>query len=121
MIGPSFKLSIQSNKLNVNTTEFVFPPGTWCDVFKPGPAACFNSSTGISKILSTKAYDFYLHLREGHIVPMQNQTEYGGMNTKDMQNKPVDFLILPSLGGDGNWTASGHYTNDDGLTLDIEN
>lgn len=77
MIGSALKLSINGNpqSYNLNYTSFMFPSGTWCDLFHVyDNNSCFNSTVGAHPIMRTKAYDFYLHLREGHIVPMQDAT-----------------------------------------------
>ena len=68
MLGRALKLSVLSNALGQNTTDYYFPEGTWCDVFRP-IRKCFTT-TGHSKTLSSKAYDFHLHLRNGYIVPL---------------------------------------------------
>jgi alpha-glucosidase (family GH31 glycosyl hydrolase) len=73
MIGSGLKLAVQSNTIGQNTTEFYFPPGGWCNVFNP-EKGCSHSNLGEIKELPTKADDFYLHIREGYIVPMQNAT-----------------------------------------------
>jgi hypothetical protein len=73
--------------------------------------------------MNSKAYDVYVHLRQGYIVPMQDGTKLGEENkartTKDLQNHPVDFHLHPSCETD--CTAKGMYLNDDGVVLDIYN
>lgn len=70
MLGSALKLSINSNTLNKNETDFYFPAGTWCNVLTAsGTNTCFTS-TGESKTMRTKAYDAYVHIRESYIVPM---------------------------------------------------
>jgi hypothetical protein len=68
--------------------------------------------------LDTKAYDFYVHLRQGYIVPMQNATLFNVMNVADLQKLPVDFHILGSTDNKLGfaWYAAGVYVNDDGVT-----
>ena len=72
MLGSSLKLAVLSNNLGQNTTDFTFPVGLWCDVFRNSTTdSCSTFIAGNEvKNLDTKAYDFYLHLREGHIIPM---------------------------------------------------
>jgi alpha-glucosidase (family GH31 glycosyl hydrolase) len=127
MLGKDLKLSINSNKLGQDTTDFYFPAGQWCDVWnKEGAAGCFISpSTGEFKTLPTKAYDFYLHLREGSLVPMQNGTELAKtMNvssTHDLQQHPVELHLLPLCDiPSGTCIATGSYYNDDGVVFDTE-
>lgn len=73
MLGSGLKLSIQTNSTTQDRTEFYFPPGSWCDVFEP-KNGCSKSSVGQIKELPSKADDFYLHIRGGSIVPLQNAT-----------------------------------------------
>lgn len=73
MLGSALKLSILADTVGVDSHTFYFPAGTWCNVFNSSEA-CFTSTTGVSTSLRTKAYDFYVHLREGHIIPMQDAT-----------------------------------------------
>jgi len=120
MLGKDLKLSVNSNKLGQDSTDFYFPAGTWCDVFtKAGTAGCFLS-TGQNMTMSTKPYEFYLHLREGSIVPMQNGTELAKtMNvssTHDLQQHPVEMHLLP-LCDATTCTATGSYYNDDGVVF----
>jgi len=67
MLGKALKLSINSDSLGVTTTSFYFPAGTWCNIIRPTDACIV--STGQAQNLSSKAYDYYVHLREGYIVP----------------------------------------------------
>lgn len=75
MLGSSLKLSMVTNELGKDTYNFFFGSGRWCDVFnnKLGKDSCFDSNpggvSGTFKELSTKAYDFHVHLRAGHIIP----------------------------------------------------
>ena len=54
---------------------------------------------------------------------MQDTTTIKFSTTGDLQKQPVEFNILGSISSNGNnqWTASGRYINDDGLTLDLTN
>lgn len=127
MLGSAMKLSINSNTLGKNETEFYFPTGTWCNLLKgTGTDTCFFSA-GATKTLSSKAYDAYLHLRQGYIAPMQDgpaladeeRKELKVRTTKDLQQNPVDFHLLPECKTDCD--ATGRYLNDDGEVLDLEN
>lgn len=75
MLGKALKVSHLSDQLNVNMTEFYFPAGTWCEVNQQANEPCFTSA-GESYLLATKAYQSYLHLREGYIVPLYNSTNF---------------------------------------------
>lgn len=113
MIGDSLKLSVLSTTTDKNSSEFYFPAGLWCNVFN-GTEKCFQS-TGEVQTRRTLAYDSYLHLKEGKIVPMVNATKYKSMNTKQLQQNPIDLHILgkASTWMEGIWTAQGNYYNDD--------
>jgi hypothetical protein len=95
MLGGSLKLSILTNALNQNTTSFYFPAGIWCNVFVP-TEPCMNLVDGQFMDLQTKAYDFYVHLFESHIVAMQDAKKLGVTTTAALTNFPVDFHILGS-------------------------
>jgi len=118
MLGEALKLSILSDALDTNSSSFYFPAGTWCDVFKAASTqSCKPSVAGEMVVLSTKAYEFGLHLREGHIVPIQDSKD--AMKTKDLQNMAVDFLINPSCDALDTCEAKGVYLNDDGEVLNF--
>jgi hypothetical protein len=83
MLGEALKLSILSDALDTNSSSFYFPAGTWCDVYKADSTqSCKTYQEGKMVDLSTKAYEFGLHLREGHIIPIQDST--AAMKTKDL-------------------------------------
>lgn len=63
MLGSALKLSVNSNTLNKNSTDFYFPTGHWCSLLKANGANTCFFSTGQDYTLQTKAYDVYLHLR----------------------------------------------------------
>jgi alpha-glucosidase (family GH31 glycosyl hydrolase) len=69
MLGKGLKLSINAQTLDKNSTDFYIPTGTWCSVFDSSPCVV---STGKKVTLQTKAYNKYVHLRDGYIVPMQD-------------------------------------------------
>lgn len=77
--------------------------------------------------MRSKAYDFYVHLREGHMIQFQNVTAIEESNPKlqmlttaDMQQQPVEFHVLPTC-NDTDCTAAGDYLNDDGVILNLTN
>ena len=67
MLGSSLKLGVLSNRTGVNSTEFYYPAGVWCNLYN-NTDPCFTS-TGEYIEQRALAYDFYVHLREGNIVP----------------------------------------------------
>jgi len=80
MLGPALKLSIDSDSVGVSSTNFYFPTGTWCDILHGN---CLFSQ-GENYTLSSKAYDYYLHLREGYIIPYQNAKNLKIQTTSDL-------------------------------------
>lgn len=42
MVGDSLKLGVLSNAIGLNSSEFYFPAGLWCNVFN-GTEKCFTS------------------------------------------------------------------------------
>ena len=70
MLGDALKLSINSNALNQNVTEFYFPDGIWCNLFNKteGKNSCLEGKNSYNR--SSKAYQFDVHLKDGFIVPM---------------------------------------------------
>jgi len=71
MLGSALKLGLNTNTLGKNSTDIFFPRGRWCDVYnrKKGLESCMLIDKGHKVSLETKAYDFYVHLREGYIIP----------------------------------------------------
>jgi len=67
MIGDSLKVSVLANAFGVNQTSFYFPKDTWCNIldFKD---KCFTTA-GETQVRSSKAYEAYVHMRQGKIVP----------------------------------------------------
>ena len=71
MLGDGLKLGVNSAILGLNETDFLFPKGTWCDIYNTKNKCITNEGeTSVPVILPCKAYDFHLHLRDGFIVPM---------------------------------------------------
>ena len=106
MLGYSLKVSFQSEMLDKNLTSFYFPKGTWCEVYKVHDMPCFNTD-GESMDLRTKAFDFYLHIRHGSVVPLHNLTDVDFKTSKDLQSRAINLYILGELrdDGTGNWDA----------------
>eukprot|EP00347_Sterkiella_histriomuscorum_P014109 403362137 len=123
MLGNSLKLSVNTNTLNQNSTNYQFPPGLWCNLYQSAKYPCFTSTIGQQIYLPSKAYDAHVHIRQGSIVPLQNATEIKFSTTYDLQQQPVDFHILgePTSKTSTNFRALGDYYNDDGLTRNLTN
>jgi len=122
MLGSALKLSILTNKLDQNTTSFYFPPGIWCDIINPyNDCLELNGNTGETRDLGSKAYEFGLHLRGGHIIPMQDSEALKVKTTEDLQVAPIELLVNTDSDGTGTWTANGTYLNDDGVVYNTTN
>lgn len=117
MLGDALKLGINANKLDQNKTMFYFPAGTWCNIVVE-TEACVTYEQGQEVELDSKAYDFYLHLREGYIVPMQDAKALNAMTSADLQKQPVDFHVSPTA-NTTHFVAMGRYLNDDGVVLNV--
>ena len=120
MIGPAIKTSVNVKDLTSPTTDFYFPAGTWCSLFEP-VGQCIYNEQGQTVTLGSKLDQYFVHLREGYIIPMQNATKLNAQTTVDLQKAPVDFHILGSyrVPGIPSWSATGQYLNDDGLTTTL--
>lgn len=120
MLGSGLKLGINSVVLDQNETNFLFPKGTWCDIFNSSKGCTTNEGdSSITLPLPSKAYDFHLHIREGFIIPMQDAETLNVNTTADLQKEPVDFHILSALNSTYEkpyYEASGDYINDDGVS-----
>ena len=84
---------------------------------------CFTSD-GNTYNMRTYAQDFYVHLREGHIVPVQDAFKTHANTTYDLSFQPVDLHINPKPTpwepSEVYWEAYGIYINDDGEVANIE-
>lgn len=113
----------------------MFPDGKWCNVFN---ASCPCIDGPIKGSLTSRDYQFHVHIRSGSIVPLNLQvldkkswSVYDIANTTSdvKQNYPMQLHIHPeyllslngSTGLGGSCNASGRFINDDGETLDVAN
>lgn len=121
MIGNHLKLGILSDFGGKGTTNnnIYFPVGLWCDVFNvKGQQGCIKQTTAGTRIDSHNPWEFYLSLREGSIIPIQDNKQVGAHTIIELQSEPVDLHILPNCTDTTSpCTAQGLYYNDDGETL----
>lgn len=116
MLGEALKFSALATTLDQNTTDFYFPKGYWCNIVTP-TAPCFDHTNGGASVtLSSYASDYYVHLRDGYIVPYQDAFAAGASTTADMQSYPVELHINPTCDADS-CVATGYVYNDDGVVL----
>lgn len=119
MMGAGIKVSVNSNTLNKNMTEFYFPQGTWCNLLKGnGTDTCLTApDSGLAVTLPSKAYHSYAHLRNGYIIPFR---DFNGTTVNDAVHAttfPTQLHINPTC-FNGTCVASGHLTHDDGKVFD---
>ena len=119
MLGSAFKLTALTDREGQDQTEFYFPKGAWCDIFRP-EEPCLNLDEGDYLTLSTLPHEVYVHLFQGHIVPMQDAASLGVTKIADLTQSPVDFHIHGSADNSFglDWYAQGTYINDDGEVFD---
>jgi len=68
MLGSGLKASFQSTENeNVTMTDYYFPDGIWCNVFRPTPGCISGPSI---ERLSSKIYEYYAHIKDGAIIPL---------------------------------------------------
>jgi hypothetical protein len=80
MLGPALKLGIQSTH-GVPLTPFYYPAGRYCSVFcKFETDCCKEYVNGTEVVLPSYAFNFYLDLLAGHIIPMQNATAIANLH-----------------------------------------
>jgi len=68
--------------------QFYFPAGWWCPVFED--YLCIKGPVN----MTFDQHAYLLHLREGYILPWQNNDTF--KTIVDTQNANVDFLINPT-------------------------
>jgi len=68
----------------------------WCDVYLVDDVTCFESPAGgQTRNLPSLAYQFYLHLRAGHMVPIQDAEALKVKTSQDLKAAPIELHILP--------------------------
>jgi len=99
MLGTSLKLGIIPDFGHSGTAAYpiYFPVGMWCEVFnKKGVDGCtYQSIAGNRNVEAQYPWDFYLHLRQGAIIPFQDQYTIKALSTAQLQDHPTVFHILP--------------------------
>ena len=121
MLGNHLKLGIlsdygSSGMINAN---IYFPVGLWCEVFNvKGTQGCITQTVAGSIVSHNNPWEFYLHMREGSVVPMQDNKVIKAHSTKETQEHATQIHILPNCTDTAtDCVAQGIYYNDDGETL----
>lgn len=129
LLGNGLKASVEVSTLDeLESVPFYFPEGVWCQIlpvvnttFTKG---CINATVGKNVTFRSHMEDYYVHMRNGYIIPLQNATEYKTNNTKDQYNQPHDLFIIPNktnMAGksgyiSGQAAAMGYIYFDDGIS-----
>ena len=110
MIGPSIKFSPMIDNSSDKSQFFIMPAGRWCNIINYE----FVTNSGLSNVsLPTSGSSLNLHLRPGHIIPLQRDAELLKVNTtKDLENMPMGLIINP----DQSIKAHGEFYADDGIS-----
>lgn len=112
-----------------SSTKYYFPKERWCRIFPAvtTPADdCFDSPGGANgyKELENKLESYYIHLRNGYIIPHQDATAQKVRRTGDLEKFPTDLYILPvsdnvpmTLSKSVDAVARGYLYFDDGISV----
>ena len=74
LVGNALKASVETTNLTkLDEVDFYFPEGTWCQLvptIQQNFSECFDMSAGGQNMsLRSHMEDYYVHLRNGYIVP----------------------------------------------------
>jgi alpha-glucosidase (family GH31 glycosyl hydrolase) len=129
LLGDALKASINTVDLTAQSTQFYFPQGSWCQILPyPDNTQCFTSqgddTTG-HKTLTTDLTEYYIHIRQGYLIPFQNGTLNHVFTTKDLTKLSTDLIMYPATansqmvlnGTEVTAAAIGYIFYDDGVTL----
>lgn len=77
LIGNGLKASVETTDLKkLEAVDFYFPQGVWCQLIPTvtqNYTECLDMSAGgMNHSLRSHMEDYYVHLRNGFIVPTQN-------------------------------------------------
>ena len=133
LLGDALKLSMETENLDfmtkTSTRKYYFPQGRWCQILPPvaNPATdCFDSPGGDTGTLTyeTKLDSYWIHLRNGYMVPYQDATLNKVRKTLDLETHFTDFYALPlsdntpmTLSKTVNAVARGYLIFDDGVSM----
>lgn len=102
LLGNSLKASVEVTRLSDGSTKFYFPAGIWCQLLPYVKSdyfeGCITSDGDITKYnitMQTNMEDYYVHQRNGSIVPTQNATSQKTMNTPQQLSQYTDLSIVP--------------------------
>ena len=110
MIGPSIKFSPMIGNSSDTSQSFIMPAGRWCNIINYE----FLTASKISDVsMATTSSSLNLHLRPGHIIPIQRDAELAKVNTTvDLEDMTMGLMINPV----GENMANGEFYADDGVS-----
>lgn len=131
LVGNALKGSVETTDLaKLDSVDFYFPEGVWCQLIptlQENFTDCLDmTSAGQNVSLRSHMEDYYLHMRNGYIIPTQNASVHGTNRTPDQLNQYTDLLILPNASNQNTVlrnqfkvvsAASGFIYLDDGVSL----
>lgn len=124
LLGDHLKASVETTNLTKSDgVDFYFPTGTWCQIIPymvSNFRECINNTmnNGTNVTLRSHMEDYYVHLREGSILPIQNATEHKTQRTHDQLQQMTDMIILPKNVTYNEPAANGVVYFDDGVSYE---
>lgn len=112
MIGPAIKFSPMLDEANDNFQNFMLPAGVWCNIID---YTCQNPNKILNVTLPTTPDKLNLHLRMGHIIPLQRNAVANHVNTTVELNQMTMGLMINI--DTATKKADGVFFADDGDTL----
>lgn len=119
MLGSGMKASFQSTT-DVNVTNYYFPDGVWCNIFRP-QMGCISGPR--YQELPSLIFQHFAHIRDGYILPLQ--TDVVGKNkmvrkVAELQQNPTELHINTKLNQNMQCAAQGSFINDDGKVFSTD-
>lgn len=138
LLGNALKVSMETTNLDFmkgpSSRKYYFPQDRWCRIFpeiQNLAEDCFDSPGGDNgyQTLVTTLESYYIHLRNGYVLPYQNVNALEGTDKKvrrtgDLEKIPTDLYILPvqnnvdmTLSKTVSAVARGYLFFDDGISV----
>ncbi|CAI2383231.1 unnamed protein product [Moneuplotes crassus] len=112
MIGSALKLNPMLDEGTTKTQSFLFPAGVWCNVLD---YSCLKVKKTSSQNLNVQPNNLNLHLRMGHIIPLQRSAVEKHVNTTvDLNELPMGIMINMDT---NTKKATGDFYADEGTKL----
>ena len=126
LLGSALKLSMETTSLDfTQSRNYYFPKDRWCRIYPEIQSLkddCFDSPGGANGYQSfpTTLESYYIHLRNGYIVPYQDAPGHKVRKTLDLTTFGTDFYALPLdpvSTPKSTALALGHLYFDDGVSV----